>query len=128
MATNRMITEKIDGSNPTRAQGSDMIIVTTESGKQVWVPKAKYNDSAATITYNAWQVGDTFVARRDSSRTKPDPANPTATVPLYTKGETVERKQPSNEFVAMGRVRSYSTIEIIDHIIAKTGAAPAFNM
>ena len=84
----------------------------TASGKTVWFPKAVQPNKF--ITYTIHEKGDTFVAAKDSSRTKlqawlqqnPGKTEADCTIPvdqqsepLYLKGETVTRGQETVEFI-----------------------------
>lgn len=118
------MTELIQGTKEVIVKGKAMIIVTTQSGKTIWVSKSQFSEQAETITYNEYKAGDTFIATRDSNR-----LNAAGDAPLYLKGATVARLSAATEFVCFGqqRVKKYSAMEILDHLIGK-GITPTFSL
>lgn len=56
-----MITEIIVGSKLIMTKKGEQYLVTTESGANVWVPKAQYDSNAETILYTARKAGDKFI-------------------------------------------------------------------
>ncbi len=85
-----------------------MIIVTTNSGAQVWVAKDQLAPSAETISYNALKAGDEYTDK---------------------DGVVQKRKSAGNEFVGCGKqvVKKYDSKSILDHLIAQ-GITPTFSL
>lgn len=102
-----------------QSQFGKTVIECANGGKQLaaWAPGDCESDGSLFVNLVINEVGDTFVARRDSSRTQSkkvmvavqDPAFPKDTTktiqqeqeiqaPLYLKGETVTRQAQSIEF------------------------------
>lgn len=83
------------------------VVITTMSGRTVTIPKAQWVEGSETITVIEHKKGDTFVAARDSSRTKgavlgekcPKGKEDEA---LYFLGEAVTRLEDSFQFEAFG--------------------------
>lgn len=78
------------------------MLAVTASGKNLWFPKNTKQEKF--ITYKVHQKGDTFVAARDSQRTKGEVLGANCpkgqeNLPLYSKGETVTRAAESIEFI-----------------------------
>lgn len=104
------------GSN----MGKSMVILTTKTGSNVWVPETQYDaaPSKETVTYDQYQKGDTFVATRDSNRMKEDNSGP-----LYLKGETVVRQSSGTQPLSLGKQvteqpdKQYSNMEIVREIL-----------
>lgn len=87
--------------NDVVAKNGNLCAVTTE-GVNVWFPKGA--KLGAKITYKLHEKGDTFVAVKDSSRTKGQVLGEQCPKgkedePLYFKGDTVSRTAESVEFV-----------------------------
>lgn len=61
-ATRQVFTELITGSKLlTRSDGSQSYLVTTRSGKEVWIPVTQFNpDTAEQVTYSPVKKGDTW--------------------------------------------------------------------
>jgi hypothetical protein len=92
--------DKTNGNNVIAKNGN--MCAVTEEGTNVWFPKGA--KLGAEITYKVHEKGDTFVAVRDSNRTKgevlgEDCPKGKEDEPLYYKGDTVSRTQDSVEFV-----------------------------
>lgn len=78
------------------------MLAVTASGKNLWFPKSAKQEKF--ITYKVHQKGDTFVAARDSQRTKGEVLGANCpegqeNLPLYSKGDTVTRAAESIEFI-----------------------------
>lgn len=129
-----IIVDKKTGLAATSKSGQ--IGALTASGKTVWFPKGTQPNKF--ITYTIHEKGDTFVAAKDSSRTKLRAwlsANPGKTEeecpipvdqqsePLYLKGETVTRGAESVEFVGFSEspVKKEVTLEDQFALAAKYG-------
>ena len=92
--------DKSNGSSVVAKNGN--MCAVTESGINVWFPKA--TKLGAEITYKIHEKGDTFVAIKDSRRTKgevlgTDCPKGQEDEPLYFEGDTVARTAESVEFV-----------------------------
>lgn len=91
--------DKKTGSDAT-ANGNKLAI--TNSGQNIWFPKEAKTQKY--ITFKKHEKGDTFVAAKDSTRTKGEvlgkdcPEGQEAD-PLYIKGEEITRQVDSLEFV-----------------------------
>lgn len=57
-----MNSEIIASKKSVLAKGKDMVIVTTVSGAQIWVPKAQ-DDSAETVSYQPRKAGEKYVTK-----------------------------------------------------------------
>lgn len=100
------ITEKytlgVDKKTGANVAANGNILLVTASGKNIWAPKdAK---QGAEVTYKVHEKGDTFVAAKDSARTKGEVLGAECPAgkedePLYFKGDTVSRTAESVEFV-----------------------------
>ena len=103
-----MNTELIASTNNVNVKGKDMVIVVTKSNQTVWVPKAQFDSSAESITYNSLSAGAEY--------TKKD----------GTKGVLVADR---NEFVGTSKqiVEKSSAKDLLDHLISK-GITPTFNL
>lgn len=95
--------EIIVGRKPVVVNGVLNNMLTTHTGKKFFVETDKDTGESA-LSYETHKAGDTFVATRNSSR-KDAEGNP-----LYLKGETVERKTDSYEFIG------FSTIEAMREV------------
>ncbi len=83
------------------AKNGNMCAVT-ENGINVWFPKDATRGSE--ITYKLHEKGDSFVASKDSSRTKGEVLGTECPAgkedePLYNEGDTVSRTVETVEFV-----------------------------
>lgn len=74
-------------------------IVTTITGKKLWVDAMTMPDGATTICFTEHAVGDKFLAGRDSKRTDPATGKP-----FYMKGDLVVRQKPSIEIDGFDKV------------------------
>ena len=88
-------------------------IVTTVSGKTITMPKADWVEGSETISYMVHSKGDTFVASKDSSRTKgtvlgKDCPAGKEDEPLYFKGDSVSRIADSLQFDSFGTYSALS--------------------
>lgn len=115
--------DKQAGTDVSAKNGN--LLAVTESGKNVWFPKGAKLGSE--ITYKEHEKGDTFVANRDSSRTKgavmgADCPAGHEDEPLYLKGETVTRTSATIEFVGFAGEKVLSFEDKIA-IMAKYGVA-----
>lgn len=118
-----LLTELIASWKLVNSRGREMYIVTTITGKTVWVSKNNFDTNAEQITFKSLKKGDSVVANRDSS------TNGTDGKPLYLKGASIVLKEDQNEFVGCGKqiIKKYSSLEVIDHLVSK-GVTPTFSM
>ena len=118
-----MNTERIASYNPLTAKGREMVMVTTVTGNVVWVPKARWNESAETISYEPMKKGATVTARADSTRLNAEQQ------PIYRKGDQITLTADRNEFKGVGKqiVEKFSAIQVLDHLINK-GITPSFSL
>jgi len=103
-----MITELILGSKPVNKDGRDLVLVTTASGKNIWVNKAEHDASAETVSYAAEKAGQSWTNAKT--------------------GATGIRKVDTNTFKCFGKqiVKKSSTTELFDYLISK-GITPTFS-
>lgn len=101
-----MKTERIASFKLVTSQGREMYVVTTVSGQTVWVPKAQFDTNSEVVSYNSRKAGEKYI-KKD-----------------LTEGVLAADR---NDFVGSGKqiVQKYSTLEIMDHLIAK-GVTPTF--
>lgn len=86
-------TELILASKAVNVVGKgERVILTTESGAQVWVKADQYNTNHDTVTYNALKANDKVIAHSDGANHK--------------KGDTIVLKQDQNEFLGSGKQMS----------------------
>jgi hypothetical protein len=86
---------------PVIAKNGNMCAVT-ENGVNVWYPRGA--SIGKEITYKLHEKGDSFIAAKDSSRTKGEVLGTECPQgkedePLYMEGETVSRTVETVEFV-----------------------------
>lgn len=79
-----------------------MVLITTVTGKQIWVNENQFDAKAETVTYNAHEAGSSYVDK--------------------TSGETKQRVKAANEFVGTGKTTKFA---VLDYLIAK-GVTPTF--
>lgn len=117
-----MKTELIAFHKLVTVQGVEKYIVTTVTGVEVWVRKQDFNEASETISYIPHKAGDTVIANRDSKRMGAD-----GKTPLYLKGASIKLEKANNEFkgCSIQRVEKFSSIQIMDHLMAK-GVTPQF--
>lgn len=119
------MTEIIAGTDPVHYKGVDWIIVTTKSGKTIWVDKRKYESSAETITYDELKAGDTITPKKDSTTLVPNPdpvaAVATPLVPKYRKGVPYVITAPQLRFKCFGKqiVEKTSALQMLDYMLSK---------
>lgn len=119
------MTEIIAGTDTTMFKGIEWIIVTTQSGKNIWVNKSKYDPSAETITYEDLKIGDTIVPKKDSTTMIPNPDPTTAvampTIPKYRKGVPYKLTAPQLKFTCFGKqiIKKSSALDLIDYMLQK---------
>jgi hypothetical protein len=111
--------DKKTGANVVAVNGNSCAV--TESGVNVWFPKA--TQLGREITYKVHEKGDSFVAVKDSSRTKgqvlgSDCPEGKEDEPLYYKGDTVSRTQESVEFVGFAGEKLLSFKEKADYLMS----------
>ena len=111
--------DKKTGANVVAVNGNSCAV--TESGVNVWYPKA--TQIGEKITYKVHEKGDSFVAVKDSSRTKgqvlgSDCPEGKEDEPLYYKGDTVSRTQESVEFVGFAGEKLLSFKEKADYLMS----------
>lgn len=83
-------TELILASKAVNVIGKgERIILTTESGAQVWVKADQYNSNHETVTYDAHKAGDKIIATADGANHK--------------KGDEITLKQDQNQFLGSGK-------------------------
>lgn len=99
-----MITEQIASTKNVVATGKELVLVTTVSGKQVWVNKSQMDANAETITYNTHAAGTEWVNAKT--------------------GEKGVRKSELNEFVGCGKTSKFA---VLDYLQAK-GITPTFSL
>lgn len=97
-----MTSELITSQKPVVSQGRNMVIVTTKSGKTVWVAKDQFNPNADTIQYEERKKGDKYITK---------------------EGDTHELASDRNEYIGSGKL---SKLELLDYM-AKIGVSPSFN-
>lgn len=103
-----MKTELIQGFKMVVFNGNELVIVTTQSGATIWVPKSQYDPSAETITYKVMKAGDEYTNKA---------------------GETAKLLKDRNEFSGLGKqiVKKYNVVEMFTEL-NKLGITPAINM
>jgi hypothetical protein len=99
-----MITENIVSRKNVVKDGKDLVLVTTESGAEVWAPKAQLNDAAETVSFNAHKKGSKW-------------SNPKT-------GATGERREDTNEYLGCGRINKFA---ILDYLKSQ-GVTPTFSL
>jgi len=99
-----MITEKIASTKPVVATGRELVLVVTESGQQIWVNKAQFDEKAELINYEHHKAGSAWTNAKT--------------------GETGTRKSDSNEFVGCKRA---SKFDVLDYL-QKQGVTPTFSL
>lgn len=94
-----MPTELISATKPvlTKKAKREMVIVTTESGATVWVPKSQFDPSAERISYELRKKGSPYKT---------------------SDGAEGILSEDRNEFLGSSKqiVRQYSKIEILEHL------------
>lgn len=106
----KRFTEIVVGRKPTKVQVTngdsksteDRIIITTNTGRKIWVSPSQDTGEPA-ISYVLHEQGDTFVATRNSSRKLNGE-------PLYLKGDTVKRGFKPDENGEMVADPNYTAI------------------
>lgn len=78
----------------------DMIIVTTITGKEIWVIKTQFDTNAEQITYVEMKAGDTYTNKEG----KPD-----------------KLKADRNEFRGCGKqiIKKYDAMQMLDYMASK---------
>ena len=99
-----MITEQIASTKSVVANGKELVLVVTATGKQIWVNKSQLDANAETITYNTHAKGSEWVNNRT--------------------GQTGVRKSDLNEFVGCGKTSKFA---VLDYLQAK-GITPTFSL
>lgn len=99
----KQFTEIVVARKPQLVNGVMKNIITTNTGKTLFVDSDK-DSNEPVITYKLHEVGDTFVATRNSSR-KDAQGNP-----LYLKDETVTRQAESLEVVGFTSLEVYKVL------------------
>lgn len=87
----QIITEPIAQAKFVPEQGKT--VVTTMSNKAVWV-NGNQETASGYITFKLNEVGDTFIAAKDSTTLDENKK------PLYLKGDKVTRQKESVEFMS----------------------------
>lgn len=97
-------TEKIVSVKPVVVEGRDQLIVTTESGAIVWVPKAQFDLTSETITYSKRKAGDAYIGK---------------------DGKEGKLRADRNDFIGCGKqiVRKYDALELLTEL-HKRGVEP----
>lgn len=107
--------------NPVVAKNGNMCAVT-ESGVNVWYPKGAR--LGKEITYKVHEKGDSFIATKDSSRTKGEVLGAECPAgkedePLFIEGDTVSRTSESVEFVGFAGEPTLTFEEKANYLISK---------
>lgn len=89
-------TERIVGFKLVNTPSGEQYVVTTASGAVVFVPKARFDSSASTITYLPMKAGDLYVDRKTSEERK--------------------RLKDGNNFVCQGKLNS---IDLAEYVISR---------
>lgn len=124
----------MDVTTKGQTESVPQAIISTKEGN-FWLPAALVNEDHDELVLKVHEPGDTFVAARDSSRTKAEAyaaekgvdlkeaqakLGAEADEPLYLKGETVTRTKQSYEptVTQKGKLSQREMLEIL----AKSGA------
>ena len=99
-----MITENIVSRKNVVKDSKELVLVTTTSGAEIWVPKTQLNDAAETVSFNVHKAGSTWT----NSKT----------------GATGVRKADATEYIGCGRINKFA---ILDYLKSQ-GVTPTFTL